>query len=66
MNRAFQVGDHVWVGEPGPGKVHWILSTINSAGTHGTLVSGLSTRRMFNVALDSLTLHTPAQEGART
>lgn len=65
MTRLLRKGDHVWVGEPGPGKVHWEIDSVNEAGTHATLISGQTTRRMYHVALESLTLHTPApQEGA--
>lgn len=56
---AIQAGDHVYIGAPGIGKVHWEVADLFSIANlpFAELQSGMSGRRRFE-PVTALTLHT--------
>ena len=64
---VIEVGDHVFVGEPRNGKVHWIVTSIHQAALgkiYATLQSGMTMRSRV-VPIERLVLHTKAKKKGR-
>lgn len=52
-------GDHVFIGQASPRKVHWTIASFEGDGT-ASLESGMTGRRT-TATVDSLTLHSKGQ-----
>lgn len=64
---VIEVGDHVFVGEPRNGKVHWIVTSIHQAAlgkVYATLQSGMTMRSRV-VPIERLVLHSKGKKGRK-
>ncbi len=64
---VIEVGDHVFVGEPRNGKVHWIVTSIHQAApgkVYATLASGMTMRARV-VSIERLVLHSKGKKGRK-
>lgn len=55
MTPTLEVGDHVFIGAAGPGKVHWIITLLRIDGL-ADLESGMTGRRA-TAPVNNLTLY---------